>query len=108
MTSKEELMPLIMRACADFMSNVLSKEITWTEYKGNSTICTICNISIIEKDKVGKLDCPCLFHTTCIYRYCDRVKSVCPVCNTPVLDRFAKIQEVAKDKPLIQDFLKSK
>lgn len=76
----------------------VTENIVWYKYEQTEQEekCVVCNVPLKTGDQCRISDCEHNFHANCIARYCDRVEENCPVCKTPVQDKFLSIEEVTK------------
>lgn len=71
----------------------ITENIRWQYYTGETTSCCLCQIPIINRDKIHIKDCDCLFHNNCIVSYYNRKDKNCPKCGVIILSKDKEIRE---------------
>lgn len=71
----------------------ITENVTWQYYTGETTSCGLCQIPIINRDKIHIKDCDCLFHNNCIVSYYNRIDKNCPKCGVLIPSKDKEIRE---------------
>ena len=60
--------------------DIKSKESCYDDHDNTQTMCSICMIDIVHRDKIGDLECGHEFHIECLKSWVI-MRNTCPLCN---------------------------